>query len=124
MVAEQFTRLRQRTTAPLILEVDLTDGLADRAVTDLISGIAALRRTRLADVLEGLKRARDDDRVRAIVAKVGGTGMGLARVQEVRAAVADFRTSGKLAVAWAESFGEFTHGNLPYYLATAFDKIY
>jgi protease-4 len=124
MVAEQFTRLRQRTTAPLILEVDLTDGLADRAVTDLISGIAALRRTRLADVLEGLKRARDDDRVRAIVAKVGGTGMGLARVQEVRDAVADFRTSGKLAVAWAESFGEFTHGNLPYYLATAFDKIY
>ena len=124
MVAEQFTRLRQRTTAPLILEVDLTDGLADRAVTDLISGIAALRRTRLADVLEGLKRARDDDRVRAIVAKVGGTGMGLARVQEVRDAVADFRTSGKLSVAWAESFGEFTHGNLPYYLATAFDKIY
>jgi protease-4 len=124
MVAEQFTRLRQRTTAPLILEVDLTDGLADRPVTDLLSGLAALRRTRLADVVEGLKRARDDDRVRAIVAKVGGSGMGLARVQEVRDAVADFRTSGKLAIAWAESFGEFTHGNMPYYLATAFDKIY
>jgi protease IV len=124
MVAEQFTRLRQRTTAPLILEVDLTDGLADRPVTDLLSGIVALRRTRLADVLEGLRRARDDDRVRAIVAKVGGSGIGLARIQEVRDAIADFRTSGKLTVAWAESFGEFTMGNLPYYLATAFDKIY
>jgi len=124
MVAEQFSRLRQRTTAPLILEIDLTDGLADRPVTDLLSGIAALRRTRLADVLDGLKRARDDDRVRAIVAKVGGSGLGLARAQEVRDAVADFRTSGKLAIAWAESFGEFTHGNVPYYLATAFDKIY
>jgi protease IV len=124
MVAEQFTRLRQRTTAPLILEVDLTDGLADRPVTDLLSGIAALRRTRLTDVLEGLKRARDDDRVRAVIAKVGGSGIGLARVQEVRDAVANFRTSGKLAFAWAESFGEFTHGNVPYYLATAFDKIY
>jgi protease IV len=124
MVAEQLTRLRQRTTAPLILEVDLTDGLADRPVTDLVSGIAALRRTRLADVIEGLRRARDDDRVRAVVAKVGGAGMGLARVQEVRDAVASFRESGKLTVAWAESFGEFTQGNVPYYLATAFDKIY
>jgi protease-4 len=124
MVAEQFTRLRQRTTAPLILEIDLTDGLADRPVTDLLSGIAALRRTRLADVLEGLKRAADDDRVRAVVAKVGGSAMGLARAQEVRDAVAGFRASGKPTIAWTESFGEFTQGNLPYYLATAFDKIY
>ena len=35
-----------------------------------------------------------------------------------------FRASGKLTVAWAETFGEFTHGNVPYYLATAFDRIY
>ena len=58
------------------------------------------------------------------MAKVGGGRIGLARMQEIREAVAEFRESGKLAVAWAESFGEFTHGNLPYYLATAFDRIY
>jgi protease IV len=123
-IAEHLTRLRQRTTAPLILEVDLTDGLADRPVTDVLSGLVAIRRTRLADVIEGLKLARTDNRVRAVVAKVGGTGIGLARIQEVRDAIKDFRESGKATVAWAETFGEFTHGNLPYYLATAFDKIY
>jgi protease-4 len=123
-LTEHFTRLRQRTTAPLILEVDLTDGLAERPVTDVLSGIIAIRKTRLSDILEGLKKARDDDRVRAVVAKVGGSGIGLARIQEVREAVASFRESGKLTVAWAETFGEFAHGNLPYYLATAFDKIY
>ncbi len=36
----------------------------------------------------------------------------------------DFRRSGKLAIAWAETFGEFVRGNLPYYLATSFDKIW
>ncbi len=123
-LTEQFTKLRQRATAPLILEVDLTDGLAERPVTDVLSGIMAFRKTRLTDVLEGLKKARDDDRVRAIVAKVGGSGIGLAKIQEVRDAIMNFRESGKLTVAWAETFGEFTHGNLPYYLATAFDKIY
>src|SRR6202035_5428659 len=62
-------------------------------------------------------------RVHALVAKVGGQ-IGLARIQEIREAVEGFRESGKLTVAWAETFGEFTQGNLPYYLATAFDRIY
>jgi protease IV len=123
-IAEQLTKLRQRTTAPLILEIDLTDGLTDRPVTDLLSGVAALRKTRLSDVIQGLRRAQHDDRVRVVVAKVGGSGMGLARIQEVRDAINGFRESGKLTIAWAESFGEFTHGTMPYYLATAFDKIY
>ncbi len=123
-LTEQVSRLRQRQTAPLILELDLTEGLAEGPVTDPLSMITARRRGRLLDVIEGLRRARHDDRVRALVAKVGGGRIGLARMQEIREAVADFRQSGKLAVAWAESFGEFTHGNLPYYLATAFDRIY
>ncbi len=123
-LTEQVSRLRQRQTAPLILELDLTEGLAEGPVTDPLAMVVARRRGRLLDVIEGLRRARHDDRVRALVAKVGGGRIGLARMQEIREAVADFRQSGKLAVAWAESFGEFTHGNLPYYLATAFDRIY
>jgi protease IV len=117
-------RLRQRQTAPLILELDLTDGIAEGPATDPLSAVVAMRKIRLPDVIEGLRRARDDDRVRALVAKVGGTRIGLARMQEIREAVAGFRGSGKLAVAWAETFGEFTGGNLSYYLATAFDRIY
>src|SRR5260370_27186990 len=123
-LTEQVSRLRQRQTAPLILELDLTDGVPEGPVTDPLSAILSLRKTRLADILEGLRRARADDRVRALVVKVGGGRIGLARMQEIREAVSGFRESGKLTVAWSESFGEFTHGNLPYYLATAFDRIY
>ena len=123
-LTEQVSRLRQRQTAPLILELDLTDGLPEGPVTDPLSAILSRRKVRLPDVIEGLRRARQDDRVRALVVKVGGGQIGLARMQEIREAVASFRESGKLAVAWAETFGEFTHGNVPYYLATAFDRIY
>src|SRR6266851_2378416 len=123
-LTEQVSRLRQRQTAPLILELDLTDGVPEGPVTDPLSAILSLRKTRLADIIEGLRRARDDDRVRALVVKVGGGRIGLARMQEIREAVSGFRESGKLTVAWSESFGEFTHGNLPYYLVTAFDRIY
>ena len=118
------SRLGQRPTAPLILELDLTDGAPEGQATDPLSAVRSLRKLRLQDIIDGLRRAGHDDRVRALVAKVGGGTIGLARVQEIREAVEAFRASGKLTVAWAETFGEFTHGNVPYYLATAFDRIY
>ena len=123
-LTDRITTFRRRRTAPLILELDLSDGIAEEPPTDPLSALAAMRRTRLADVLDGLRRARTDDRVRVLVAKLGGQRMGLAQVQELRAAISAFAGSGKLAVAWAETFGDFSPGNVPYYLATAFDRIY
>jgi protease IV len=120
----QIARMRQRRTGPLILELDLTDGIAEGPPADPVTALLTLRRTRLQDVLDGLKRAAADDRVRVLVVKVGGSRIGLAKLQELRAAIGDFRQSGKLTVAWAESFGDFVRGNLPYYLATGFDRIY
>src|SRR5437763_1590700 len=123
-LTEQVTRLRQRQTAPLILELDLTDGIGEGPVGDPLSAFLSRRKARMQDIVDGLRRAGRDDRVRALVVKVGGGRIGLARMQELREAVGTFRESGKLAVAWSETFGEFTHGNVPYYLATAFDRIY
>ncbi len=123
-LAAQLVRMRQRRTGPLILELDLTDGIAEGPAADPLSALLTMRRTRLQDLLEGLKRAADDKRVRVLIVKVGGSRIGLAKVQELRAAIGDFRKSGKLAVAWSESFGEFVRGNVPYYLASGFDRIY
>jgi protease IV len=123
-LAASLVRMRQRRTGPLILELDLTDGIAEGPPSDPVSALLTMRRTRLQDLLEGLRRAAADDRVRVLVVKVGGSGIGLAKAQELRAAIGDFRRSGKLAIAWAESFGDFIRGNVPYYLATGFDRVY
>src|SRR6266487_311704 len=124
-ISDQVAKFRQRRTAPLILELDLTEGIIEERPADPLSAVVlARRRLLLADVLDGLRRARGDQRVRALVAKVGGRAIGLAMVQELRAAITEFREAGKLTVAWAETFGEFSAGNVPYYLATAFDTIY
>jgi protease IV len=123
-LAGQIARMRQRRTGPLILELDLTEGIAEGPPADPLAALLAMRRTRLSDVLDGLKRAAADDRVRALVVRVGGSRIGLAKVQELRAAITAFGASGKLTVAWSESFGDFVRGNVPYYLATGFDRIY
>jgi protease IV len=122
-VVSVLKEARERRNAPLILELDLTDGLVESAPTDPVTALLSMRRPQLRDVLDGLRRARGDARVRALVVKVTG-GIGLATVQELREAVTALREAGKLTVAWAETFGETGRGTIPYYLATAFDRVY
>src|SRR5215472_17505200 len=120
-VLGKFTRQR---TAPLVLELDLTDGVIETRPPDPLSAVMTRHQPTITDVLAGLKAARADERVKALVVKVGGKPIGLGVVQELREAVALFRAADKPAWAWAETFGEFSAGNVPYYLATAFDMIY
>jgi protease-4 len=122
-VVDLIKDARERRNAPLILELDLTEGIVEAAPADPLSAVLSMRRTHLRDVLDGLRRARTDPRVRALIVKIT-SGVGLAMAQELRDAVRAFRDTGKLAVAWAETFGETGHGTVPYYLATVFERIY
>jgi protease IV len=123
-ISAGLAKLRRLRTAPLILELDLTEGLAETKPTDPVSAIASRGRAVLPDVLDGLRRARTDARVQALVARLGGRPIGLAAVQELRHAIAEFADAGKTTIAWAESFGEFSASNVQYYLATAFEQIW
>jgi len=118
------TKLAKMRAAPLILELDLTDGLLEARPAELLSAVLTRRQNSLAEIVSGLKQARSDDRVKALIVKVGGRPIGLGMVQELRGAVEQFRAAGKVTVAWADTFGEFSAGNVPYYLATAFETIY
>src|SRR6185295_18305205 len=75
------------------------------------------------DIVEGLERAGNDERVAGVVAQLGNARMGIAQVQEIRDAIISFRAKNKFAVAFAETFGESGPGTGSYYLATAFDEI-
>lgn len=124
VIIDSVDRFKQRRTAPLVLELDLTEGLTDTPPADPLSAILSMRKTSLSDVLTGLKRARTDDRVKALIVKIGTPTPALAIVQELRQAITLFRASGKLTVAFAESYGEFSGGTVPYYLASAFERVY
>jgi protease-4 len=50
MLQQKIVRMRQRRTAPLILELDLTEGLTEEPPSDPVSALLTMRRTRLADV--------------------------------------------------------------------------
>ncbi|HEV7734998.1 MAG TPA: signal peptide peptidase SppA [Candidatus Binatia bacterium] len=110
--------------AHTVLEIDFDQPLVEYVPDDPVAGVLQGRMAQVHDVLEALERGATDDRVVALVARVGAAPMGLARIQELRDAVIAFRASGKPAIAYSLSFGEFSAGNGSYYLATAFDEIY
>ncbi|MCW2944411.1 MAG: signal peptide peptidase SppA, type [Actinoallomurus sp.] len=122
-VVDLLKDAHDRRNAALVLELDLTEGIVEGQPAGPVSALLTMRRTHLEDVLDGLRRARTDPRVRALIVKIGGHRIGLAMAQELREAVRAFRDSGKLTVAWAESFGEVSRGTVPYYLASAFQRI-
>lgn len=125
-VTDQIEEAMRRRSANLILELDLTEPLVEGVPQDPVSAMRSRRKTSLRTVLDGLRRAGGDPRVRALVVKVGGTRSTPppAQAQELREAVEEFRGHGKLAVAWAETFGEFGNGSVPFYLATGFDEVW
>ena len=65
-----------------------------------------------------LQRAKKDKTVKGAVLKLGMGGYSIAKTQEMRDAILDFRASGKKVICYMEVVG-----NSGYYLATACDKI-
>ena len=110
--------------ANIVLTADLTKGLPEGASDDPLLRLLFGGKTTLRDFLDAIEAAGNDPRVKMLLARVGDDELGLAKIQEVRDAIAAFRAKGKLTLAFADSFGEFGPGTRPYYLATAFDEIW
>jgi len=76
--------------------------------------------TSLGNLLEAVNTARDDARIRALVLETDDlAAAGLSKMSELRAAIEEFKLSGKPVLARGE---RFTQGQ--YYLASVADEVY
>jgi protease-4 len=73
----------------------------------------------LWDHISAIDVAAADENVSSLLLKVHSSGLGWAKIEELRSAILRFRESGKTVFCWVES-GE----DSDYYLATAADEIY
>jgi protease-4 len=73
----------------------------------------------LSSLVLQFKKAKVDNRIKAILLDVNMSGAGWGKSEEIRDAIADFRSSGKPVYAYME-YGM----NKEYYIASACDKIY
>jgi protease-4 len=109
--------------SPLLLELDLTEPLAEPSADDTLARLQSRGRRQLRPTLRALYEAGADRRVVGLIAKVGD-GLPWAAMQELSLGVRAFAASGKPTVAWAENFGAESGGTAAYVLATAFEEIW
>jgi protease-4 len=90
----------------------------ERAIAEIVNQQPT--QTLLRDVVDAIEAAADDDRISSLYLDVGGLERGgLARLQEIAAAIDVFRATGKPVIA----FGEYYEQG-QYYLAAHADEIY
>lgn len=76
--------------------------------------------TRLRDMVDSIRRARDDDRIaRLVIIPHNMWRIGMASLHELEAAITDFKTSGKPVVAMADNLSQ-----QQYFMAALADEIW
>jgi protease-4 len=106
------------TNSTLVLRVG--GDLTEVAPNDVVSYVRGVKTPTVRSIVDNLRKAKVDARVRAVLLKpTGFTSPFWAKVQEVRDAVIDFKKSGKPVYSYLE-YG----GDREYYLATAADKVF
>lgn len=72
----------------------------------------------LDDILSSIKKAKEHDDIKGIYIQANSLGASFASLQEIRDALADFKTSGKFIIAYSDTY---TQGL--YYLSSIADEV-
>lgn len=93
---------------------DATERAINRALDEEIP------ETRMRDLLQVIEKAASDDNIsRLVISPDGMWGIGLSKLQELRAAIETFKASGKSVIAYSHGLGQHN-----YYLASLADEIW
>ena len=93
-----------------VLEINLETEIIEHKPQNPFAQILLEDQKVLRDIVDALYKAAEDEKVDGLIAHIGA-GFGFAHAQEIRDAVKYFRSRGKFAIAWSETFGEFAPGN-------------
>ena len=108
-------------TAASILVLRTDARLHEQGMTNSLAGFSAdvSSTAGLYETIEAIRAAKKDPTIKAIFLRLEGGTNGWATMEQVRAALLDFRTSGKKVIAYGEGISQ-----RDYYLATAANNIY
>ncbi|HAX91159.1 MAG TPA: signal peptide peptidase SppA, partial [Rhodospirillaceae bacterium] len=111
----------------MILTLDFTAPVVEQVQDFRLSLPALLEEggeTPLLHIIRALENAKDDPKVKGVIAKFGSEPIDLVHVQEIAMALDHFRASGKFTYAFATSYGDFGPGSGLYSLASHFENIW
>ena len=107
----------------IVLSLRLAGPIAEVTADDPLAEMMGEEATSLRNLRQALVRAAEDDRVAGLRVRVDSIGGGFATAQELRSLIARVNAAGKWTAAYMDTAGEFTSGNLVYYVASACDEV-
>ncbi len=107
----------------MVLNLRIEDSLHETAEPASILNPFAQTPLTIQQIVQSVDQATHDDRVKALTVYLKGGQYGLAELQEVRAAVVRFRSTGKLTLLFADTLGDGPAMG-SYYFASAFSQIW
>lgn len=108
-----------------ILKIDLAESILDAPSKDPLAGIDFASMTQqsqltLYKTLCAIEAAKDDERIKGIYINLTGGGAVTGTIlEEMRAAIENFKESGKFVVAYNDGYSQWM-----YFLSSVADKIY
>jgi protease-4 len=105
-----------------VLVVNLNAAIVERGVepfTFNIFDMSASPQIGLDQILDGLKRASEDDKIKGILLQVDGVTAGPSTLEDIRRGLEDFKNSGKWIVAWSETMSQ-----TGYFMSSVADEVY
>lgn len=107
--------LEDQTILKLDLSGSIDDKKSENPLSSLLGGSESLA---LDDVLDAIKKAKENDEIKGIYLKSGSMSTGIASLEPIRKALIDFKEGGKFVVAYGDDYSQGT-----YYLASVADKV-
>jgi len=101
-----------------VLKLDLDGTLTEREDSSPFNSLMGTSSIGLDDMINSIKKAKENDNIKGIYIKTGHFGTGIASIEPIRAALKDFKQSGKFIVAYGDDYGQGS-----YYLASVADKV-
>ena len=106
-----------------IITLDFNTSFSEKTNNGLLLNVNSSGIT-FFDVIKTLNIALLDKNVKAVVANINVTGLGLSQIQELRKNIQNLHKAGKKTYIFSSGMGNLGGGTDEYYLASAFDKIY
>ncbi len=103
-----------------VLHMELNGSIGDYSYSSFDPGTVQMNnQLGLIDIIDGIKIAQDDDKIKGIFLNCDNISAGFANIKEIRDALAEFQNSGKFIVSYHENYDK-----RGYYLSSVAEELY
>lgn len=124
VVVGLFSSYPQTIEKNTYLTIDFSEPIIESDNAGILAELMDETPITFSKLLQSIEFAAADNNITGIIAKINTFSLTPAQAQDVARSLLVFKSTGKKTVVFSQGFGALGRGNIEYYLASFFDKIY